>query len=134
MRAGQRGIPRLVVVTGAARSIGRAIADALRDEGDQVLGIDRVEAEGIIGLDLARRDAGEALLAHTEGREVDAAAVFHSGSVEATDAEVWDRYRVAFKSGHPQFVCHGLTELHRLKGSDRGIEEALCSNRQRAGG
>lgn len=32
--------------------------------------------------------------------------------------------RVALKSGHPQFVCHSLTELLRLKGSDRGIEEA----------
>ncbi len=43
------------------------------------------------------------------------------------------RCRVALKSGHPQFVCHGLTELHRLKGSGRGIEEALGSNRQRGG-
>ncbi|MFM7445268.1 MAG: IS5 family transposase [Tabrizicola sp.] len=41
--------------------------------------------------------------------------------------------RVAFKSGHPQFVCHGLTEFHRLKGSGRGIEEALGSNRQLGG-
>lgn len=43
------------------------------------------------------------------------------------------RCRVAFKWGHPQFVCHGLTEFHRLKGSGRGIEEALGSNRQRGG-
>lgn len=43
------------------------------------------------------------------------------------------RCRVALKSGHPQFVCHGLTEFHRLKGSGRGIEEALGSNRQRGG-
>ena len=41
--------------------------------------------------------------------------------------------RVALKWGHPQFVCHGLTELHRLKGSGRGIEEALGSNRQSGG-
>lgn len=41
--------------------------------------------------------------------------------------------RVALKWGHPQFVCHGLTEFHRLKGSGRGIEEALGSNRQRRG-
>lgn len=41
--------------------------------------------------------------------------------------------RVALKSGHPQIVCHGLTEFHRLKGSGRGIEEALGSNRQRGG-
>ena len=41
--------------------------------------------------------------------------------------------RVATRSGHPPFVCHGLTELHRLKGSGRGIEEALGSNCQRGG-
>jgi DNA-binding transcriptional LysR family regulator len=41
--------------------------------------------------------------------------------------------RVALNWGHPQFVCHGLTELHRLKGSGRGIEEALGSNQQRGG-
>jgi hypothetical protein len=42
--------------------------------------------------------------------------------------------RVALKGGHPQFVCHGLTELHRLKGSGRGIEKALGAHQQRAGG
>jgi len=42
--------------------------------------------------------------------------------------------RVALKSAHPQFVCHGLTELFRLKGSGRGIEEALGTHQQRAGG
>jgi hypothetical protein len=41
---------------------------------------------------------------------------------------------VAVNSGHPQFVCHGLTELHSLKGSGRGIEEALGSHQQRDGG
>ena len=41
--------------------------------------------------------------------------------------------QASVQRGHPQFVCHGLTELHRLKGSGRGIEEALGSNRQRGG-
>ena len=50
-----------------------------------------------------------------------------------TAATSFSRCRVALKSGHPQFVCHGLTEFHRLKGSGRGIEEALGSNRQRGG-
>jgi hypothetical protein len=31
--------------------------------------------------------------------------------------------RVALRMGHPQFVCHGLTELLRLKGSIRGIKK-----------
>lgn len=42
-------------------------------------------------------------------------------------------FRMPHLRGHPQFVCHGQTELHRLKGSGRGIEEALGSNRQRGG-
>jgi hypothetical protein len=41
--------------------------------------------------------------------------------------------RVAIRSGHPQFVCHGLTELLRLKGSGLGIEKALGTRQQRAG-
>ena len=43
------------------------------------------------------------------------------------------RCRVVHLRGHPQFVCHGLSELRRLKGSGRGIEEALGSNRQGGG-
>ena len=42
--------------------------------------------------------------------------------------------RVALKLGHPQFVCHGLTELLRLKGSVCGIEKALGTHQQCAGG
>ena len=36
--------------------------------------------------------------------------------------------------GHPQFVCHSLNKLRRLMGCSRGIEEALGTHQQRAGG
>ena len=49
------------------------------------------------------------------------------------DSEISDLLGECGLKGHPQFVCHGLTEFHRLKGSGRGIEEALGSNRQRRG-
>ena len=35
---------------------------------------------------------------------------------------------------HPQFVCHSLNKLHRLKGCSSGIEEALGTHQQRAVG
>jgi len=41
--------------------------------------------------------------------------------------------RFGLNWGHPQFVCHDLTEPRRLKGSDRGFEETLGANRQRRG-
>ena len=43
------------------------------------------------------------------------------------------RYTVSYRY-HPQFVCHGLTELHRLRGSGRGIEKTLGSHQQGDGG
>lgn len=86
---------RTIVVTGAARGLGAAIAAALREDGDRVVGIDREAGNGVVALDLARPDAGEALLAAL-GRDpvdglVNAAAVFHSAPVATTGAEAWDR-------------------------------------------
>lgn len=91
----ERAHPGFGVVTGAASGIGQAVARQLREAGHTVIGVDRHPGEGVIAIDLARADAGEALLAATEGRDVDflvnAAAVFHHGGIEDTDAAAWDR-------------------------------------------
>lgn len=86
---------RLCVVTGAASGIGSAICEMLREQGDDVLGIDRNDADGIAGINLADATVGEQVIKRLQGREVDVlvncAAVFHSGDLEHTGAEVWDR-------------------------------------------
>jgi 3-oxoacyl-[acyl-carrier protein] reductase len=51
--ATRRESGRAVVVTGGASGIGRAIADAFRDNGDRVAVLDRAEGNGSIPVDVA---------------------------------------------------------------------------------
>jgi len=123
---------RLIVVTGAARGIGAAIAMALRRQGDTVLGVDRTEGEGIVALDLARADAGEALLAALGNRPVDglvnAAAVFHSAPVAATSAADWDRlYAVNLRA--PFLLARALAP--RLKQTGGSVVNISSINGQK---
>jgi len=102
----------VAVVTGAASGIGQAVAAALRATGADVLGIDRQDGPGIAALDLARPDAGEGVRALLGARQaamlVNAAAVFHSGGLEATDAGDWDRlYHVNLRA--PYLLARALT-------------------------
>ncbi len=50
------------VVTGAASGIGKAITEQLRARGDEVIGVDRYDAEGIIGYDLADHTSRKSLI------------------------------------------------------------------------
>ena len=63
--------------------------------GHEVIGVDLRASEGIIALDLALPDAGDALLTAIGGRDADflvnAAAVFHNGPIAQTGHEAWDR-------------------------------------------
>jgi NAD(P)-dependent dehydrogenase (short-subunit alcohol dehydrogenase family) len=87
--------PGFGVVTGAASGIGQAVMAELRSLGHDVLGIDRAPGDGIQAVDLSRPDAGDAVLAATDGRDatflVNAAAVFHNAPLADTDAAAWDR-------------------------------------------
>ena len=57
-----------VVVTGAAGGIGRAVTTALERNGARVVGIDRVEAPGIIAADITDPVAAEAAVAEAARR------------------------------------------------------------------
>ena len=59
---------RAVVVTGGASGIGRAIADALRDNGDRVAVLDRATGNGSIPVDVADEDSVRAAFATARER------------------------------------------------------------------
>jgi NAD(P)-dependent dehydrogenase (short-subunit alcohol dehydrogenase family) len=64
----------VVIVTGAARGIGKACADRLRADGWEVVGTDRLAAPGILGCDVRDGDAVASLV-----REV---AADHDGRID----------------------------------------------------
>lgn len=110
---------RLCVVTGAASGIGRAVADILRAGGDEVLGLDLRDGDGLTSLNLALPDAGERLLPLLNGRDADVlvnvAAVFHSGDLERTRGEDWDRlYAVNLRAPYllARALAPGLARKH----------------------
>jgi meso-butanediol dehydrogenase/(S,S)-butanediol dehydrogenase/diacetyl reductase len=89
---------RIVLVTGAAGAIGRAIRARLGAEGATIIGCDRAtDADGLIGLDVTREAAWAELAAQVEAREarldalVNCAGVLVTGSVEQTNPADWQR-------------------------------------------
>ena len=110
---------RLCVVTGAASGIGKAVADNFRENGDEVLGLDRTAGDGMARLDLASPTAGEQALELLQGRDADVlvnvAAVFHSGDLEHTSGEDWDRlYAVNLRAPYllARALAPGLARRH----------------------
>lgn len=78
---------RVIVVTGAAGDIGRAISTLLRTGGDVVVGVDRVAAPGIIGCDLTDEVAVAAAFADIARRHGPLDGLVASAGVyEALDA------------------------------------------------
>jgi NAD(P)-dependent dehydrogenase (short-subunit alcohol dehydrogenase family) len=112
---------RLCLVTGAASGIGRAVAQVLRQSGDEVLGLDRTAGDGIATINLSSPDAGDQALALLDGRDADilvnVAAMFHSGDLEHTRGTDWDRlYAVNLRA--PYLLARALAPgLARQRGT-----------------
>lgn len=87
--------PLRTLVTGAARGIGAAVADALRRRGDRVLGLDRVDGPDILGVDLADERQREEVLARVLRRWggvdvlVNVAGVFRPGGIADSGPREW---------------------------------------------
>ncbi|MFK4295876.1 3-oxoacyl-[acyl-carrier protein] reductase [Arthrobacter sp. GAS37] len=62
------GSGRAVVVTGGSSGIGRAIADAFRDNGDSVAVLDRAAGNGVIHVDVADEPSVKAAFAEARKR------------------------------------------------------------------
>lgn len=130
------------VVTGAANGIGAAIARALQDRGDAVVGLDREPGDGtlpIVPTDLADAGARESAIAAASARLggidvlVNAAGIFaETGVLDSTPAQwgrVWavdleapiDLMRLAgagmAAQGFGRIV--NITSVHAARGQDR---------------
>ncbi|WP_395638059.1 SDR family NAD(P)-dependent oxidoreductase [Pseudolysinimonas sp.] len=83
------------LVTGAANGIGAAVAAALRDRGDRVVGIDREPGDGILVADLADPAARAAAVAEALGALgsidvlVAVAGVYREGSIHDSGFDDW---------------------------------------------
>lgn len=87
----------LAVVTGAASGIGAAVSRQLRDQGWEVIGLDREDADGIIGADVSSEEQMAAAAERLGGRQVDAlvcaAGIWDKSDNRYTSVpmDVWER-------------------------------------------
>jgi 3-oxoacyl-[acyl-carrier protein] reductase len=126
---------RIALVTGSARGIGRAVAEALAASGHSVVGVDRLDQDlgpmsRTITIDLASTDAIEALLAEV-GRVdvlVNNAAVLVEKPIEATSIAEFD-LTIAVNLRAPFLLSRGFGAGMRERGWGRIVNIASIAAR-----
>ncbi len=87
---------RAVVVTGGSSGIGKAIAEAFRDNGDRVEVLDRAEGNGTIPVDVADETSVQAAFAEARKRVgridilVNSAGLLTESPLEKMSLEMWN--------------------------------------------
>jgi 3(or 17)beta-hydroxysteroid dehydrogenase len=115
---------KIVLITGAAGAVGRAVATAIKREGGQAVTTDLAGQAGIDHvLDVTAEDDWQSVLAAVDRRHgrldglVNSAGIVHLGTVEDTDYATWRRVLAVNLDGTFLGCRHALPLLKRSGGT-----------------
>src|SRR5262245_4462505 len=115
---------KIVLITGAAGAVGRAVAAAVKREGGSVIATDLAGQAGIDhALDVTAEEAWQGVLAAVDRRHgrldglVNSAGIVHLGTVEDTDYATWRRVLAVNLDGTFLGCRHALPLLKRSGGA-----------------
>jgi 3(or 17)beta-hydroxysteroid dehydrogenase len=115
---------KIVLITGAAGAVGRAVAAAVKREGAGVIATDLAAEAGIDHvLDVTAEEAWQSVLAAVDRRHgrldglVNSAGIVHLGTVEDTDYATWRRVLAVNLDGTFLGCRHALALLKRRGGA-----------------
>jgi 3(or 17)beta-hydroxysteroid dehydrogenase len=115
---------KIVLITGAAGAVGRAVASAIKREGGQAVTTDLAGQAGIDhALDVTAEDDWQSVLAAVDRRHgrldglVNSAGTVHLGTVEDTDYATWRRVLAINLDGTFLGCKHTLSLLKRSGGA-----------------
>jgi 3(or 17)beta-hydroxysteroid dehydrogenase len=115
---------KIVLITGAAGAVGRAVAAAVKREGASVIATDLAAEAGIDHvLDVTAEEAWQSVLAAVDRRHgrldglVNSAGIVHLGTVEDTDYATWRRVLAVNLDGTFLGCRHALALLKRAGGA-----------------
>ena len=115
---------KIVLITGAAGAVGRAVASAIKREGGQAVTTDLAGQAGIDhALDVTAEDDWQSVLAAVDRRHgrldglVNSAGIVHLGTVEDTDYATWRRVLAINLDGTFLGCKHALPLLKRSGGA-----------------
>ncbi|MET0632665.1 MAG: SDR family oxidoreductase [Xanthobacteraceae bacterium] len=115
---------KIVLITGAAGAVGRAVASAIKREGGQAVTTDLAGQAGIDHvLDVTAEDDWQSVLAAVDRRHgrldglVNSAGIVHLGTVEDTDYATWRRVLAINLDGTFLGCKHALPLLKRSGGA-----------------